>query len=250
MTKTVTKEVRKKPPLGRAWEVGKLGNERPKQLAGPAGTGQRGDATGRPKQPAAGPDPSEKTTIEIPKRARNEKLSPLNIEAIQRLRRGGSSILDIEAFTGFGHSTIARYCEGIEPMEKYSPKPVDATGQTALPSGQTASQPQPAQTDEQIAQQYPPHRPENAPYAKPASPAPSLVVERANGEKPPDVTTSDVMNLKVVLDPETLLVLAGCAILAPDPEKCSETPPDRKQPPEDSTEYGRGHLRRKTRTAL
>ncbi|TMI23157.1 hypothetical protein E6H36_11365 [Candidatus Bathyarchaeota archaeon] len=51
----------------------------------------------------------------------------------------------------------------------------------------------------------------DAPYAKPASPTPSLVVQRANGEKSPEVTSSDVMNLKVVLDPETLLILAGCA---------------------------------------
>src|SRR5437899_12018145 len=102
MTKTVTKEVRKKPPLGRAWEVGKLGNERPKQLAGPAGTGERGDATGRPKQPVAGPDPSEKTTIELLNRACDEKISRLDIEAIQTIIRGGSSILDIEAFTGCG----------------------------------------------------------------------------------------------------------------------------------------------------
>jgi len=67
MTRTVTKEVRKKPPLGKA----------------------------------AGPGPSEKATIEIPKRARNEKLNPLNIEAIQRLRRTGSSLLDIQKFTGW-----------------------------------------------------------------------------------------------------------------------------------------------------
>jgi len=96
--------------------------------------------------------PSEKATVEIPKRAKNEKLKPTNIEAIQRLRRMGSSIADIEEFTGSGHATIVRYCEGIEPMEKYSPKPIGATGQTALPSGQTTSQPQPAKTDEQIAQ--------------------------------------------------------------------------------------------------
>ncbi len=130
MTKPVKKEAK---TLGGAWEVGSLGNE-------------------RPKQPAGGQDPGQKSTVEIPKRAKTEKLSPLNIEAIQRLRRGGSSFADIEAFTGFGHSTIARYCEGIEPMEKYSPKPIGATGQTALPSGQTTSQPQPAKTDEQIAQ--------------------------------------------------------------------------------------------------
>ena len=96
-------------------------------------------------------------------------------------------------------------------MEKYSPKPVDATGQTALPTAQPASQPQPAQTDEQIAKQYPLHRPEDAPFVKAASQAPSLVVERSKGEKPPDVTTSDVMNLKVNLDPETLLILVGAA---------------------------------------
>jgi len=93
MTKPVKKEAK---TLGGAWEVGSLGNE-------------------RPKQPAGGQDPGQKSTVEIPKRAKTEKLSPLNIEAIQRLRRGGSSLLDIEAFTGFGHSTIARYCEGIEP---------------------------------------------------------------------------------------------------------------------------------------
>ena len=119
MTKTVKKEAK---TLGGAWEVGSLGNE-------------------RPKQPAGGQDPGQKSTVEIPKRAKTEKLSPLNIEAIQRLRRGGSSFADIEAFTGFGHSTIVRYCEGIEPMEKYSPKPVDATGQTALPA--CSAQPQP-----------------------------------------------------------------------------------------------------------
>src|SRR5438093_5797882 len=89
--------------------------------------------------------PSEKATVEIPKRAKNEKLKPTNIEAIQRLRHMGSSFSDIEEFTGWGRATIQRYCEGIEPMEKYSPKPIDATGQTALPAGQTASQPQPAQ---------------------------------------------------------------------------------------------------------
>jgi|SRR2546426_1988542 len=150
--KTVKKEAKKKPGLGRAWELGSLGYERPKQVAGPAGTGQRGDATGHPKQPAGGHDPGQKSTVEFPKRAKTERLSPLNIEAIQRLRRGGSNFADIEAFTGFGHSTIQRYCEGIEPMEKYSPKPIGATGQTALPSGQTTSQPQPAKTDEQIAQ--------------------------------------------------------------------------------------------------
>jgi len=55
----------------------------------------------RPKRPADGPDPSEKATVEIPKRAKTEKLKPTNIEAIQRLRLMGSSIGDIEDFTGW-----------------------------------------------------------------------------------------------------------------------------------------------------
>ncbi|TMI30407.1 hypothetical protein E6H29_08660 [Candidatus Bathyarchaeota archaeon] len=89
----------------------------------------------------------------IQQRKRRETLMPANIEAIQRLRRTGGSIEDIHKLTGFGVATVSKYTQGIEPLAKYVPNggPGD---QTTLPT----LTPQPAKTEAEIQQQYPPQK--------------------------------------------------------------------------------------------
>src|SRR5437867_609462 len=89
----------------------------------------------------------------IQQRKRRETLMPANIEAIQRLRRTGGSIEDIHKLTGFGVATVSKYTQGIEPLAKYVPngEPGDQTTLTTLT-------PQPAKTEAEIQQQYPPQK--------------------------------------------------------------------------------------------
>ena len=144
----------------------------------------------------------------VPKRGKRDKLTTKNIQAIERLWRAGSSISDIEQFTGFGHGTIGKYVEGIERAERF----VRNGEPTAAATPTSPTNPQPVKSDAEIARTYPPQgiSPENAPYVKPPSETLSKVVEGAHKEKP-DVTSSDVLNLKVNLNAETLLLFAGAA---------------------------------------